>query len=134
MPSDQRALGIGQDRHRTDPVAGIVVASDDRDGHGGLPRHARQESVELPNRCSWRRRSIEHIPCNDQKVGAMIDDGLNNLIEDRLVVFLKRYAVEQAADVHVPGMEYPHMHSPDKIYTCNFYMDSLDQVKLDSST
>ena len=106
--SNQGAPGIGQDRHRADPVAGVVVPSDDRDGRGGLPRHARQKIVELANRCSWRRRPIEHIPRNDQKVGALIDDRLNHLIEGRMVVFLQGYAVELAAEMYVPSVEYPH--------------------------
>ena len=36
---------------------------------------------------------------NDQKIGALIHGSLNHLIEDRLVVFLKRDPVELAAAI-----------------------------------
>ena len=63
----------------------------------------------------------------------MIDDRLRQLIENAAMVVLKRDAVELAAEVQVPGVEYPHFPSPHKIYTCNFYMDWNDQSQATNS-
>nr|WP_316627030.1 hypothetical protein [uncultured Brevundimonas sp.] len=71
---------------KADAVGRIMIARDRHDGRAGLAVNARQEIVEELDGFFARDRTVEQVARDDQRIDAMLDDGVKHLVEELSLV------------------------------------------------
>ena len=86
-----------------------MIASDDHDRRVGFGDNAREKTVELTHGGFRRRGAIKDITGDDEDVGGMLGDALEDLIEDSAVILLERAPLELPAKVPIGRMQNLHI-------------------------
>jgi len=85
-----------------------VIASDHGDRGGGLGFDSLEKPVELPHRTLRRRRPVEDIAGDDQRIDAIRLHRLDDLVEHRCVILLQGDPVELTTEMQVGGVQQLH--------------------------
>ena len=109
---DERPAAIGHHGHRSDPVAGIVIAGHHHNGRLGLGCDPGQEIVELANGAGRRRGAVEDVACDDEDIDRILAHRRLDLIERRLVILVEADPIELSAQMQIGRMENAHPGDP----------------------
>lgn len=93
-----------------------MIAGNHDHGRFRLSRNSAEKGIELPHRGCGRRRAIEDVTGDHEDIGSVRVYRLQDLVEDRRMVILKRHAMELAPEMQVRSMKHPHNLDPSIFY------------------
>ena len=70
--------------------------------------YALDEVAEPRQRALRRADAIEYVTSDNKNIGLLLLDGLSDLVENDIVVLVKRQSVELSPKVPIAGVKYAH--------------------------
>lgn len=85
-----------------------MIAGNHDHGRFRLSRHSAEKVIELPHRGCGRRCAIENVAGDYEDIGSVRVYRLQDLVEDRRMVILKRHAMELTPEMQVRSVKQSH--------------------------